>query len=157
MDNNKGANNKGQESGAYPQSLAAGSEEGISTSATTKLILLSSLAPDEKRAVNFWIESGGSIKEYLILWCKDERKLSLLQMPRVKKYIKQLSDKDECLPLIASKDELEFMLSTKARASGDIDSIKELGKMADYYPKEKGGGPSVQILIVNDLAEVHNA
>jgi hypothetical protein len=127
-----------------------------SNDATTEIIKLPSLTPNEKTAVHYWTECGGELKEYLTYWCNDKRKLSLLQAPRVKKYIKQLSDKGECLPLIAGKDELEFILSTQVRATGDQKAIENLGKMAGYFPKENGGGPSVQILIVNDLAEVHN-
>ena len=153
MNKDKGINGQGAEVGGTPAVPAAPGGEGISTRTRGEIIRLKDLTLPERTAANYWTEAGGSISEYLTLWSGDRKKLALLQSERVKKYIEQEADAGNCVSLVASKDELCFLLTNMARG-GSMDAIKNLGQMKEYYPKENGGGGvAVQINIGGSLGD----
>lgn len=153
MNKDKGINGQGAEVGGTPAVPAAPDGEGISTRTRGKIIRIKDLTLPERTAANYWAEAGGSIPQYLELWNGDRNKLALLQNERVKKYIEQEAEAGNCVSLIASKDELCFLLTTMAR-SGSMDAIKNLGQMKEYYPKESGGiNVGVQLVVQGSLGD----
>jgi len=123
-------------------------------SKTDKLPILrrGDLSGKERTAVARWIWSGGDEGKFKDLEGMKRTLWPLLNTDKVRRYIKQLSDKGACLPLVADKEEIEQVLTGKIRKYSDLDSMKHLSAMKGYIPKESGaGGTIVQILLTGQI------
>lgn len=150
---NKGSDFTDAEQGGIQAVSSDKPLEGIDT---CKILTRADLTTNELKAVNYWTLSEGDMVLFHT-YCKNEsEKLShLLMSPKVKQYIKQLSDNGECFPLVATKDEIEQTLTSMIRMHHKpLESIDTLAKMKGYYPKdERGGGVNVQINITGGLVD----
>lgn len=155
------AKDKGQDiaranKGGIPRNSEPASEQGIVPSASSKLIKKSSLSSAELRAINFWKESNGDLVSFINL-CGGNKTgkelIPLLLTDRVCNFIEQECKNGLCLPLVASKREIEFYLSNMVRNGGDkLNSMGELNRLRGNYPKNSGdGGTVVQIVITGGL------
>ena len=151
----KGSDKGKQSGGGMPEISASKLGEGLATSASSEILKRSEMRPEELRAANFWSLCDGDMQVFDDqCGAYDNKKmLRLLNTERVRRYIGQMADKGDCMPLVADKSELEQMLTSDIRRFGKLDSIQELNKMKGFISRDAGGGTLIQINISGGLED----
>lgn len=110
----------------------------------------------EKRVLRWWLNSAGSMEQFMLFAGGDTRNLALLNSERVREWIAYFAKRGLCLNLSASAEEVKMRMTALLRSGTASDGVRldaadKLARLDGMYADKGGGGVQVQINLVGGL------